>query len=55
MCNSMVQSNPIEVKTGGFFSCMVMHTREKLGKQANKELVRISSHFTLQHFLGAQL
>lgn len=51
----MVQSNPIEVKTGGFFSCMVMHTREKLGKQANKELVRISSHFTLQHFLGAQL
>lgn len=24
---------------------MVRHTREKLGKQANKEQVRISSHF----------
>ena len=26
---------------------MVMHTREKLGKQANKEQVRISSHFVV--------
>lgn len=43
--NSTVQSNPTKVKTGGFFSCVVMHTREKLGKQANKEQVRISSHF----------
>lgn len=45
MYNSTVQSNPTKVKTGGFFSCVVMHTREKLGKQANKEQVRISSHF----------
>lgn len=45
MCNSTIQSNPIKVKTGGFFSCMVMHTREKLGKQANKEQIMISSHF----------
>lgn len=32
------------------FSCMIMHTREKLGKQANKEQVRISSHFSVQQY-----
>lgn len=29
---------------------MIMHTREKLGKQANKEQVRISSHFSVQQY-----
>lgn len=43
MYNSAVKSNTIEDGRG--FCFMIMHTREKLGKQANKEQLRISSHF----------